>query len=149
MPVSVDHWWTGKAGNSLRGIPRRLEGSWLLQRSVTWPHWMKEKNDDDVRYFIFASFHENHQLSAKMLLSVVLLFWGLFASFLRIRWQSQFFYIIFRSTVFLGRMLFVFADSFCKNAQIQLQPGTEYHQGDVLCRLPLIIIIFFIHIYLN
>jgi hypothetical protein len=33
---------------------------------------MKEKNDNGIS--IFASFHENHQLSAKMLLSVNL--WG-------------------------------------------------------------------------
>jgi hypothetical protein len=65
----------------------------------------------------FASFLENHQLSAEMLLSVCLLIWGFLPPFLGIFWQSQLF-IIFRSIFGKDVSYFssVFEDSFRKNA---------------------------------
>ncbi len=100
-----------------------------------WRHWMKEKWLGTI--FPFSQSSWKPQLSAKILLFVYLggflppLFWVSIdkVSFLLFLW------------VFLWRMLNIF---FFRRQLFQkwwnTVTGTEYYQGDVLCRLPLIIL---------
>jgi hypothetical protein len=66
---------------------------------------MKEKNDVPVRYFIFASFHENQQLSAHVTFCCPFIFGASWLILENPVTNSAF--LLFLG-VFLGRMLVIF-----------------------------------------